>query len=965
MNVMMVPDWLAVLGARPIDDTAHGAIILDDPARVLWVADGALDVFLARDFDGSAEQRPYARIEAGGSAWAMALTEGWRLRAAPLPGTTLYEVRRNALLARIGREGADEAERQLAAWLRIAHEFRLSDAFPRRSLVLRPGVAVVCETGAALVPQTHLVWVRLDAGSASLPGAVRIDAPATVGITDNTWLEAGIGLAGTTRSSAQLAAAGELTAAVDATLARFGDLVLRRLRVADRREWQRLAARSEEDSREMSRVAANFRSILEPSVLDREANAEGDTLLAACQIIGRSMGIEFVAHAAAQHGRPQIDPLGNIVRASGIRTRAVALRSGWWCGDHGPLLAFAGDERRAVALMPTGNGGYDLHDPGRGELQRIDAKLASNIAPIAFTFYRTLGARALKTFDLIRFATRGLGRDFVLIAMLGALGGLAGLVGPYLTEPLFNDAIPSADRIQVLQVVIALLAATLAETLFGITRNLSVLRVEGLADLSAQSGVWDRLLRLPVPFFRSYSVGDLALRANAIDAIRSAIAGTTVNTLLSAVFSLISLALLFHFSVMLASITLVLVAVLVMLMIPGTWIKLRFERQATEVSGQLSGLVFQLLTGIAKLRVSATEGRAFSRWARLYAVQERTVLQSNLADGYLEVLIGVFPILASFVLFLAVATQGHDGNALTTGAFLGFNAAFGTFLGAVLGVFSTVVGTLKTLPLYERLRPVLNTEPEVTTGRADPGLLAGRLEVSGVSFRYAEHSPLVLQDVSVQIRPGEFIAFVGTSGSGKSTLMRLLLGFERPTTGSIFFDGQDLAGLDVGAVRRQMGVVLQNSQLLGGDIFSNICGAAPLAIKDVMEALRACGMEEDIKAMPMGVHTVLPEGGITLSGGQRQRLLLARAVAMRPRILLLDEATSALDNRNQALITASLDALKVSRVVVAHRLSTVINADHIYVFDAGRIVQSGTYAELIAQEGLFRRLASRQTADVE
>jgi ATP-binding cassette subfamily C protein len=683
-------------------------------------------------------------------------------------------------------------------------------------------------------------------------------------------------------------------------------------------------------------------------------------LLEACRIVGAVQGIEFKLPPAQLHALGVRDPLGELVRASGVRSRAVTLRPGWWRGDHGPLLGFLGKELRPVALMPTPAGGYEIRDPSGARADTVDVAAAGRIAPTAYAFYRTFGAAAVRIADLLRFAGRGLRRDLTWIAVMGGLGGLVGLVGPYLNQPLFDDAIPNAERAQVLQIVFALLGAALAGAMFDVTQSLSVLRVEGTVDQAAQAGVWDRLLRLPAPFFRRYTAGDLTLRAGAVGAIRAAVAGTTVNGLLAATFSLTSLALLLSLSVPLAALTLVLALLLVLLMLPGTWLKLRLERGIAEAGGRLSGTVFQLLTGVAKLRVSAAEGRAFALWARQYARQERMVLRMGSTEAYLNVVLTVFPLVASMALFLAVAAARGEGR-LTTGEFLAFNAAFGTFLGGATGIFYALTDALEALPLYERLAPILETETESPAGRANPGPLSGRIELSGVFFRYGSESPQVLHDVSIEVRPGEFVAIVGASGSGKSTLLRLLLGFERPTAGSVFYDGQDLSGLDVGAVRRQMGVVLQNGQLLGGDIYTSVSGVAQLPVAEVLDALRACGLEEDVQAMPMGVYSVLPEGGSTLSGGQRQRLMLARAVAARPRLLLLDEATSALDNRSQAIVTASMEALKITRVVIAHRLSTIVSADRIYVLDAGRVVQRGTYAELMAQDGLFRRLASRQT----
>src|SRR6185369_15376644 len=316
-----------------------------------------------------------------------------------------------------------------------------------------------------------------------------------------------------------------------------------------------------------------------------------------------------------------------------------------------------------------------------------------------------------------------------------------------------------------------------------------------------------------------------------------------------------------------------------------------------------------------------------------------------------------YGVLTSLGIFAVVGLTSE--KTLPVGQFLAFNAAFGQFLSAALSAVSIFSGVLGAVPSYERLRPILETVPEVDGSKAEPGELTGEIEISHVSFRYHDQSALVLDDVTVRAGPGEFVALVGPSGSGKSTCLRLILGFEKPTAGSIYFDGQDVAGLALQSVRRQIGVVLQSGRPMAGSIFSNIVGSANLGIDDAWEAARAAGLEDDIKAMPMGMHTVVSEGAETFSGGQKQRILIARAMVHRPRILLFDEATSALDNRTQEIVSRSLERLKATRIVIAHRLSTIQNADRIYVIDGGRVVEEGSFQDLLQRGGPFARLAAR------
>jgi ATP-binding cassette subfamily C protein len=425
---------------------------------------------------------------------------------------------------------------------------------------------------------------------------------------------------------------------------------------------------------------------------------------------------------------------------------------------------------------------------------------------------------------------------------------------------------------------------------------------------------------------------------------------------LTGVFSIFNVFLLFYFSAPLAVIVVLTVSAAFAVSILAGYRRLLQQRVLADVEGQISGMVFQFLNGISKFRAAGVENRAFTEWARRFSVQRQLSFHAGLINNRLTVFNSIFPILAAMLIF-AFALQDTE---MTTGTFLAFFAAFTQFLLAVLTLSNALVVLFEVVPTYERLKPITTSTPEVDETKASPGTLTGEIEISRVSFRYTADGPQILHDVSFQIQAGEFVAIVGPSGSGKSTLLRLLLGFEQPEAGALYLDGQDLNNLDITAVRQQLGVVLQNGQVMTGDIFSNIIGVANLTLEDAWAAAEVAGLKYDIENMPMGMHTLVSEGGSTLSGGQRQRLLIARAIARKPRILFFDEATSALDNQTQAAVSSSLENLDATRIVIAHRLSTIINADRIFVMDKGRIVQQGKYADLIREPGLFADLARRQ-----
>jgi ATP-binding cassette subfamily C protein len=690
------------------------------------------------------------------------------------------------------------------------------------------------------------------------------------------------------------------------------------------------------------------------------AAASAHPLVLACEAVGQAAGISITVPRSVTADMPK-DAIRTVARFSGVRARRIVLKGTWWTEDSGPLLAFLDADNRPVALLPRSGRGYHLYDPAAGTTVHVTRSVAQTLSGIAHAFYRPFPARALNVFDLVAFGLRGSSRDLLAIVGAGLVGGALAAVTPFAMGILFDTVIPGAERGQLVQMVALLLACALASAFFNLVRSVAVMRVEGRMNFSTQAAVWDRLLRLPARFFREYTAGDLAVRSMAVTQIHAVVTGSALASILSAIFSCFSFFLLFYYSPPLALVATALVAVAVAVTFTCSVLNLRHQRTMNEMARRISGLVLELVNGAAKFRVSGAEDRAFAKWAAAFAAQKRTAGSARRISNVLSVFASTFPIVATAALFYGIARLGAgQAVTMTTGEFLAFYAAFGQFLGAVLGISSAAIMVLQAVPLFESAKPILTALPETAGGKGDPGALKGGVELAHVEFRYSKDTPLVLRDLSLSIGPGEFVAIVGPSGSGKSTLLRLLLGFETPESGSVYFDGKNLSGLDLEAVRRQMGVVLQHGKLMIGDIFTNIIGSAPLTLDDAWKAAAMAGLDEDIKAMPMGMHTMIAEGGGGLSGGQRQRLMIARAIVGKPRILLFDEATSALDNRTQAIVSAALEDLEATRIVIAHRLSTVMHADRIFVIEKGVLVQSGTYEELIHQPGAFAELARRQ-----
>lgn len=681
---------------------------------------------------------------------------------------------------------------------------------------------------------------------------------------------------------------------------------------------------------------------------------EYQSLYRAASLVGDAIGMPIRLPLRAEGWQRLRDPLEAIARASQIRIRRVLLTDYWWQQDGGPLLAYLRQNNQPVALLPRPIGGYDLLDPTTGKANPVDLAIAAQLAPQAHSFYHGLPGQQIGIGHLLQLGLRGSGRDRWSLLGLGLAIALLGMALPQILALLLDHAIPAGDRGLLVQLGLTLLAAIGGATVCQWAQGVALLRLEARTEAILQPAFWDRLLNLPVPFFRRYAIGDLRARVAAISAIRHQVSGAPLRIGLSSVFSLLNLLLLAYYSPMLALVALAIVLLIGALTLTSSWAARSQVMPLQEADNYLLGFMVHLMQGVSKLRLAGAEARAFAHWGTYYGRQQRLRLRFQEIRDHLTLWNQALPVVGLICLFALVPTH------LSTGTVLAFMAAFGSLMVATTSLSNTLLDLLPVLALWQQAQPILTTPPEVNTAKTDPGLLSGWVALDRVTFRYRPDGPAIVQNLSLQAHPGEFIALVGPSGSGKSTLFRLLLGFESPQSGQILYDGQDLRTLDVRAVRRQMGVMLQNSRTSTASIFENIACGALITMEEAWEAARLAGLAEEIAALPMGMHTIVSEGGGNLSGGQRQRLLIARALAHHPRLLLFDEATSSLDNQSQAIVRQSLEQLGITRIVIAHRLSTIEQADRIYVLQAGQMVQQGTFTELMAQEGLFARLMQRQ-----
>jgi len=685
----------------------------------------------------------------------------------------------------------------------------------------------------------------------------------------------------------------------------------------------------------------------------------GEGLYEAIQSVALAMGVKLksVPGEMGEHSDREI-LLDRILRASALRQRKVTLPQGWQKSDAGPLLAFRKEDQRAVALIPHSTKAYSLVDPVEGSSRLVTPAIAAELHDEARMVYRPFPDGPVNARQVLAHALRGEYGDLGMVVWVGILGALLGLLNPLMTEMIINEIIPRAEISELWQIGFILLVSAVAMTTFHATAAFAMLRVEGRGDHAVQTAVWSRVFELNTEFFKRYSAGDLANRVDGINAIRHTLSATTISYVLGAVFSFVNLALIFYYSWKLAIVALILVIIAGALDLIVAWIVLKYRRLSLNLAGRITGLVYQLLSGVVKWKVQAAEARALAQWSDLFLEKKRV----DKITGYLKGTGGavkaafpVFAILVNYSVFFFFLK-----NELNVGEFMAFSAAFGQLFTSFLAATGATVSLVSIIPYYERVRPILIAPLERPTAGADPGPLTGKIETRRLSFRYSADGPKVLHDLTFSIEPGEFVAIVGSSGCGKSTLVRLLLGFENPSLGEVLYNGRDFRNLDLPSVRRQIGVVLQHDRVRTGDIFQNIVGNRTHTVDEAWEAAEKAGIADDIRRMPMGMHTHIPEGGTGFSGGQLQRLVIARALINRPPILIMDEATSALDNVSQKLVTDNICAMKMTRIVIAQRLSTIQRADRIIVFENGGIAETGPFEELIQKQGAFYALAARQ-----
>lgn len=654
------------------------------------------------------------------------------------------------------------------------------------------------------------------------------------------------------------------------------------------------------------------------------------------------------------------DRLDYLLSASGIMYREVILQKGWHQDATGAMITRLREDGSVVAVLPAPLGGYEYTNPRTGKRIRITGTEEKKIGEEAFCFYRPLPQRRISVRDLFQYMAGVLnGWDYISFGMAALMITLVGMLMPKLNHILMNEVVRSGSSQLLAAVMSFMLFASIGSLVLSIVRQMLLSRINIKLNLNVQAAVMMRVLSLPADFFKKYSSGELNQYLTYMNSLCDQLVNTILSTGITGIFSLIYLTQIFAYARSLVIPSLLVTISTVLIGMAASIMQIAVNEESMRLSAKEKGMTYALIEGIQKIRLSGAENRAFIKWTDLYA-REAALLYNKPAFIRLNTVITTAVSLAGTIVMYYIAVR----SGVTVADYYAFNTAYAYIAAAFSSIASVSMTVASIKPSLDIIRPLLEAEPELQENKETVTNISGQIELSHVTFRYSKDGPAILDDLNLTIRARQYVAICGRTGCGKSTLVRLLLGFEKPQKGAIFYDRKDKSKLDLHSLRKLIGTVMQDGFLFNGSIFENISVSAPsMTLEEAWEVAETAGLADDIRAMPMGMHTVLQEGKGGISGGQRQRLMIARALAQKPKILLFDEATSALDNITQKQISDALDRMKCTRIVIAHRLSTIQHCDRILVLEGGKIAEEGTYEELISRGGYFAELVSRQRVD--
>lgn len=655
------------------------------------------------------------------------------------------------------------------------------------------------------------------------------------------------------------------------------------------------------------------------------------------------------------------DTLEYLLRPHGIMRRNITLEKGWYKDASGPMIGTRTDDGSVVALIPAGMTKYSFFDTKSGKRVFLNKKTEKLIDKEAIAFYKPFPSTKIGIPGLLRYIVENLRPADIALVVIGTIAvTLIGLLTPKLNEMLFSDVIASGSIKALVAIAVFMVCVSLSSLMLGTVKDLLMTRLTTRLSLSVEAATMMRILSLPANFFKDYSSGELANRSQYINELVTQLLNMILTTGLTSVFSLVYITQIFAYAPSLVAPALIVIIGTVVIAAVSAVLQIKVSMRQMELASKESGMSYALISGIQKIKLSGAEKRSFARWGDMYSKGAKLLYDPPMLLKVNTVLTTAISLIGTIVIYFAAVNNG-----VSVAEYYAFNTAYGMVSGAFISLAGIALSAAQIKPILEMAKPILEAQPEVAEEKQVVERLMGGIELNNITFSYNENMPNVLDGVSLKISPGQYVAIVGKTGCGKSTLMRIMLGFEKPQRGAVYYDGKDLERIDLKSLRRNIGTVMQAGKLFTGDIYSNIVITNPrLTLDDAWEAAEMAGFADDIRSMPMGMFTLISEGQGGISGGQRQRLLIARAIAPKPRILMFDEATSALDNITQKTVSDSLEKLKCTRIVIAHRLSTIKQCDRIIVLDKGHIVEDGTYDELIENNGFFAELVERQRVEV-
>ena len=942
-------------------------IRLDDPKFGWYVEHGAVDLFLIEHRNGQpvSSAKHLLRAETGRLVFGLGDHGDMVMVAKGLPGSRLRRVGLDEL---VRHDVGDDLTHEVDAWVSeitavVARQIELRPKIDLLFDRVDPQEALQADSGAVLSVRPGGVLWALAGGLGAYLGTEEPEPDSTglVPLTSDAWLTILNGPASiTTISSRDLISRGILLRA----LGEFHRLVLgaeqlnRRLGLADEANEQ--TAQATYRRMDMEQAKESLFGVLAPG---RPAVRRGNsTLMEALAIIGQHEGIVFRPPSFRRVPVGEEPSLQDVLNASGVRCRKVRLSPDdrWWIGDSGAMLGYSHDDGRPLALLPGTTGRYRVVDPISGRSERLNAGRANRIARDSWVFYRPLhDDRPVSVTDILRLAGKSMTPDLARFAVAGLLASVL-MLAPAIAVGVVTDwVLPYASGGVLVQIIIALVAFAIVGVLLQMLQGTAMMRLEARASTRVTAAIWDRALGLPTNFFKRFTAGDLAVRMSTFQVLRDQLSGVVANALLSIIFLLPTLGLLFFYDVALALISVGIAFISLAVACVFGVLQIAPQRRRYAAARRLAGELFQFINGMSKMRSAGAEVSAFASWARGYREQQLAGMQIARLNEHLLAFSAAAPALVGAALF-GLAISRSPGQ-FSIGDFLVVYSLSITFHMAIVGLGRSFEAIAAVVPGYEQVKPILHAVPDRGNRGATPSKLSGDIHFDHLSFRYTPDGPLIIDDVSIHARPGEFVAIVGESGAGKSTLLRLALGLEEPSGGGIYYDGRDLAHLDRHSVRRQIGVVTQDGKLRPGNILDNIIGVDDdLTIDEAWKAARLADVDKDIATMPMEMFTIVGDNSSTFSGGQIQRIRIAAALVRDPRIIFLDEATSWLDARSQAQVMHGIESLAATRIVIAHRLSTIRKSERIYVLRSGKVVQEGSFDKLLEADGPFRELVRRQ-----